>query len=423
MATTNNLLKEEIVMFDDVLAGFEEALVYTQQASNFTIGAVDGARSNDTVWRPMPMQADTYEGLDQTGNFGGKTEMAVPVTVNRLRSAPGSINSRELRDPRILKRYGDAAKMKLASDVNNALRRQAVYYGSVVDTRAGQATGFDDVASMMAKFDSLGIPTDERMANYSTRDFVKMASDLASRQTLSGKTLTAYEKAYINDIAGFAIHSDANAIMLPAATATGSTIGAANQRYIPTATKKDAISGDEHNVDNRSMLLTVAKTGGAWQVGDAFTIAGVYALHHESKDSTGELKTFRIVEAVSDTSIRVVPALVAKDHATATQAETAYANVRTTPANGAAITMLNKNAAYANTMFNKGALELLPSTLALDTKDGWATMQATLDNGLTLYYTRQGDINNLSTKYRWDIAFGTALLNPEMAGIQLFGQA
>lgn len=420
MATTNNFLKEEVVMFDDVLKGFEEALVYSEQASVYP---VDNESSNDTIWRPMPMQADTYEGLDQTGNFGGKTEMAVPVKVDRVRSAPGSMNAKELRDPRALKRYGDAAKKKLASDVNMALRRQAVFYASIVDTRDGAASGFDDVASLMAKFDSLGVPSDERMANYSSRDLVKMASDLASRQTLSGKTQTAYEKAYINEIAGFSIHSDPNAIMLPAATATGATVGAANQRHIPVATKKDAASGDEHNVDNRSMLLTVAATGGAFAVGDAFTIAGVYALHHESKDSTGELKTFRVVESVSSTSIRIVPAIVAKDHAGATQSETAYANVSTTPANGAAITMLNKNAAYANTAFNKGALELLPSKLAIEAKDGWATMQATLDNGLTLYYTRQGEINNLSTKYRWDISFGTALLNPEMAGIQLFGQA
>lgn len=419
MATTNNFLKEEVVMFDEVVKGFEEALVYSEQASIYPI---DNESSNDTIWRPMPMQADTYEGLDQTGNFGGKTEMAVPVRVDRVRSAPGSINSKELRDLRALRRYGDAAKRKLASDVNMALRRQAVFYGSIVDTRAGAATGFDDVASLMAKFDSLGVSSDERMANYSTRDMVKMASDLASRQTLSGKTQTAYEKAYINEIAGFSLHTDPNAIMLPASTATGATVAAANQRHIPVATTEDAV-GDKHNVDNRSMLLTVAATGGAFKVGDAFTIAGVYALHHESKDSTGELKTFRVVESVSPTSIRIVPAIVAKDHVGATQSETAYANVTTTPSSGAAITMLNKNAAYANTAFNKGAIELLPSKLAIDAKDGWATMQSTLANGLTLYYTRQGNIHNLSTEYRWDVSFGTSLLNPEMAGIQLFGQA
>lgn len=423
-STKNQLLKQELVMFDEVIADFEETLVYTQMAERFNIGdAAVSARANDTVWRPMPLQVDSQEGLDQTGNFLGHTELAVPVTVDRVRSVPGTINSRELRDPSVLRRKGNAAKQKLASDVNDALRRQVAYYGSIVDTRAGAATGFDDVASLMAKFDDLGVPENDRMAIYSSRDMVKMAADLASRQTLSGKTQTAYEKAYINEIAGFDVHKDASGIYLPAATATGATVTGGNQRHIPTATKKNPATGDEHNVDNRSMKLTVGATGGAFAVGDAFTIAGVYAVNMKNKQPTQELKTFRVIGVDSATQIEIVPAIVCDDHDNATGAEEAYKNVSATPAAGAAITMLNKNASYANSAFVKGALEFIPSTLALDTQDGWASTKATLDNGLTVYYTRQGDINDLSTKYRWDIVFGTALLNPEMAGIQLFNQA
>ncbi|MDY3306529.1 P22 phage major capsid protein family protein [Psychrobacter sanguinis] len=422
-STKNQLLKQELVMFDEVIADFEETLVYTQMAERFNIGdAAVSARANDTVWRPMPLQVDSQEGLDQTGNFLGHTELAVPVTVDRVRSVPGTINSRELRDPSVLRRKGNAAKQKLASDVNDALRRQVAYYGSIVDTRAGAATGFDDAASLMAKFDDLGVPENDRMAIYSSRDMVKMASDLASRQTLSGKTQTAYEKAYINEIAGFDVHKDASGIYLPAATATGATVSGANQRHIPTATKKNPATGDEHNVDNRSMKLTVAATGGAFAVGDAFTIAGVYAVNMKNKQQTQELKTFRVIGVDSATQIEIVPAIVCDDGPNPTGAEEAYKNVSATPAAGAAITMLNKKASYANSAFVKGALEFIPSTLALDGQDGWATTKATLDNGLTVYYTRQGDINDLSTKYRWDIVFGTALLNPEMAGIQLFNQ-
>ena len=106
------------------------------------------------------------------------------MTVDRVRSVPGTINSRELRDPSVLRRKGNAAnKTKAASDVNDAAPSSA-YYGSIVDTQAGAATGFDDVASLMAKFDDLGVPENDRMAIYSSRDMVKMASDLASRQTL-----------------------------------------------------------------------------------------------------------------------------------------------------------------------------------------------------------------------------------------------
>ena len=50
-------------------------------------------------------------------------------------------------------------------------------------------------------------------------------------------------------------------------------------------------------------------------------------------------------------------------------------------------------------------------------------MRATTSLGIGITYTRQGSINDLSVKARWDIDFGTALLNPEMAGVQLFGQS
>lgn len=423
MTTKNNLTKQELVAFDQVVEDFEEALVYTQLAENVRIGSEkEAVRSNDVLWRPMPIELNSQEGLDQTGNFVGHTELAVPVNVDRVRSVPQTVNSRELRDEHIMKRLANAARQRLASDVNDAIRRQVAFFGSIVDVKAGKATGFDDLSRLMTKYDEQGLPTDGRIAVYSTRDMVNMASDLASRQTLTGKTQSAYEKAYINEIAGFDLLRDASAVQLQASTATGVTVSGANQRHIPKATVKNVATGDESNVDNRFMTLNVSVGGGQLQVGDAFTIAGVYALHHKNKNNTGELKTFRVVEVLSPTQIKITPAIVADDYAQATQAEQAYKNVSATPASGAAITLLNKRASQVNTNFIKGAIEFIPSTLAIDTKDGWHSTKATLSNGLVLYYSRQGDINNLSVKTRWDIVFGTALLNPEMAGIQLFNQ-
>lgn len=423
MTTKNQLLKQELVMFDEVVSDFEESLVYTHLAETHRIGsAVESARANDTVWRPMPLELGSYEGLDQTGNFLGHTELAVPVTVDRVRSVPGTINSRELRDTSVLRRKGNAAKSKLASDVNEAIRRQVAFYSSIVDVKNGPAKGFDDVANLMVKFDERGVPTNDRVAVYSSGDFVKMASDLASRTTLTGKSQTAYEKAYINEIAGFSILTDPSTVVLSASTATGVTVSGADQRHIPKATAKNEITGEEHNIDNRSMILNVSVGGGELKVGDAFTIAGVYAVHHKNKFPTNDLKTFRVIEVVNTTQIRIVPSIICDDHPNATNAETAYKNVATSPADGAAITLLNTRDASVNTAFIKGAVEFIPSTLALDNQDGWVSTKATLSNGLTVYYTRQGDINDLSTKYRWDVVFGAVMLNPEMGAIQLFNQ-
>jgi hypothetical protein len=36
--------------------------------------------------------------------------------------------------------------------------------------------------------------------------------------------------------------------------------------------------------------------------------------------------------------------------------------------------------------------------------------------------TRQGAINDLSTKYRWDVFYGLINKQPEMSGLMLFNQ-
>lgn len=423
MTTKNNLTKQELVAFDDMVDSFEEALVYDRLVDVMRIGSPNEAlRANDTKWLPMPLEVDSQEGRDQTGNFVGVTELAVPVNVNRHRVVPLTAHAGELKDPHLLKRMMNSAKERLASNVNDDIRRQIAYGASIVDTQAGQAKGFDDLGALMSKFDELGLPTIGRKAVYSTRDFVKMASDLASRQMMTGKTQNAYEKAKINEIAGFDVLTDPSAVHLPKSTVTGATINGANQRHTPKATIKNVGTGDEHNVDNRYMNLTVNVGGGAFAVGDAFTIAGVYAVHHKNKNTTGELKTFRVVEVLSTTQIKVAPAIVCDDYVGATTADTVYKNVSATPADGSAINMLNRQNSYINTAFIDKAVTFLPSTVAIDELDGMRTAKATLSNGLTLFYSRQGEINDLSLKMRWDIVYGTALLNPEMSAIQLFNQ-
>lgn len=417
------LTKQELVAFDDVVAGFEEALIYTQAAKVYRMP--DGRtamRGNDTVWRMMPKQAISQEGLNQTGNFETPTEMSVPVTVDRNRSVPFSMNPSEMRDDSFMNEWGEAAKIELASQVNNALRREAAFYASNVNIRAGAPTGFKDVATMKAMLDRQGVRGTNRQAFYSSTAMIDMSDNLASRQTLNGKTLSAYEEAYVNKIAGIAVHTDDSPVQLVASNVVGATVSGANQRHVPMATKTNAINGTETNVDNRSMLLTIAKTSGDFKAGDAFTIAGVYAVHHNNKNVLNELKTFRVIDVKSATQIEVIPAIVAPDAPVVTLSELAYQNVSATPAAGAAITLLNKVTTDINTVFVKDALEIIPSTLGLSAQDGWYTTKARLSNGIEVYYSRQGDINDLNVKARYDITFGTAMLNPEMAGIQLFNQ-
>jgi len=420
----SNFSKEELVMFEDVLEGFDDQLVISK-AVDLTRLADDQTmeRASDRIWRPMPFIATSYSGIDQTANFGDITQMSVPINLGQHRSVPGLLSSKQLRDPNQLAKYGIAAKQKLSSDINYACMTAAALQGSVVSKRTSTPTGFDDVADCDALLTEIGVETDQRYAFYSARDYNSMASNLASRVLDNSNSADAYRKAYVGEIAGFETYKNDVSYSLSAATATGVTLNAANQYYVPAGSTTDAL-GNTTNIDNRYQTISIAVTTNTVKVGDAFTIAGVYSVHYITKQPTTTLKTFRITAIVTGAggtgTITITPPIVSGGGGS--KAELQYQNVSATPANGAVVTFLNTVTARVNPFFRKEAIQLIPGSFAVDPQDGWQVMRGTTDLGIALTYARQGNINDFSLKYRWDVDFGVAVMNTEMAGIQLFSQ-
>ncbi len=129
----------------------------------------------------MPYIATSYDGMDQTGNFKDKTQLSVPATIGYKKSSPWILDAQELRDQLQENRLGDAAKQKLASDINLAVSKVASLQGTLVVKRTGAATGFDDVALADAIMNEQGIPMNDRRIALATRDYNSMAGDLAKR--------------------------------------------------------------------------------------------------------------------------------------------------------------------------------------------------------------------------------------------------
>ncbi len=419
----NAFSKEERVAFEDILEGFQDALVLSRNVSVYNTDSEMMERANDTIWRPQPYIAQSFSGTDMTSNFKDFTQLAVPATLGYSKSVPWTLTAKELRDALQEGRLGDAAKQKLASDINVALMTVAAQQGTLVVKRTSAASGFDDVAQADALMNEQGVQAFDRYLALSTRDYNGMASNLAARQTLTGKPLTAYDKAYVGMVAGFETYKLDYATRLTAAAGTTVTVNGANQYYTPKATST-AATGETSNVDNRYQNLTIAVTSGTVKVGDCFTIAGVNALHHITKEDTGQLKTFRITGIVSGSGgsgvVTISPPIISAGGST--DAELEYKNVSATPANGAAITFLNTAAANVNPFWQKDALEILPGRYAVPTDAGTAVMRASTDQGIELVMQKFYDINTMKTKYRLDTLFGVVNKQPEMSGIILFGQ-
>ncbi|MES2781726.1 MAG: P22 phage major capsid protein family protein [Pseudomonadota bacterium] len=424
----NAFSKEEMVAFDQMIEGFQDALVLSKNVSKYQTNGTDMERASDIIWRPQPYIARSFDGLDQTANFADQTQLSVPATLGFNKSSPWQMDAKELRDALQEGRLGDAAKQKLTSDINVALMNVASLQGTIVVKRTAAASGYDDIALADAAMSEIGVQMDNRAIALSPRDYNSMAGNLAQRQNVVGKVQTAYDRAHVGVIAGFDTfkmdYALRQALAVPGA---GVTINGANQRYVPRATST-AGTGERNNVDNRYQTLNVTVgAAGAIKAGDAFTIPGVESVHLITKQATGQLKTFRIISITSGGGtaganvVVISPPIIAADSAP-TVAEQQYKNVSATPASGATLTFLNTATATMNPFWHKDALEILPGKLAIPSDAGMATMSATTDNGITVSMSKQISVNNLLTKYRMDVLFGVVCKQPEMSGIMMFSQ-
>ena len=422
----NSFSKEERVAFEQILEGFQDALVLSKNVGIYSTDQVMMERTNDVIWRPMPYvgtSIDAAPGVDISASYQDFTQLAVPSTIGFSKSVPFTLNALELRDALQEDRLGAAAKQKLASDINVAIMNVASAQGTLVVKRNLAATGYDDVAQADAIMNEQGVPDYERTLALSSRDYNGMANDLskASRSFGNEKSDSAYERSRVGMVAGFETLKLDYANRLAAAAGGGSltidTQNAATNYLVPAATST-AIGG-QINVDNRYQTVTVSSTT-AVAAGDAFTIAGVDAVHHITKQSTGQLKTFRVISITNGTTMVISPGIISNQ--VASDAAAQYQNCIVTPAAAAAIVFLNVNAAYANPFWQRDALELLPGRYAVPSDAGTSVMRGTTDNGIELVMQKFYDINTMTTKYRCDTLFGVVNKQPEMSGIILFGQ-
>jgi hypothetical protein len=415
----NAFSKEEVVAFEQVLEGFQDQLVMSKLVNIYRPADRTMERTGDVIWRPMPYIVPSYNGIDQSANFNDKTQLSVPTTLGFEKSVPFQMNAKELRDALQEGRLGEAAKQRLASDINVALTNTAALQGTLVVKRTAAASGYDDVAACDAIMNERGVPNYDRHIALSTRDYNGMASDLskASRSFGNSKSDNAYERSYIGMVAGFDAHKmDYTPRIL--AAAGGATSVSGNQFYTPRATST-AVTGERNNVDNRYMTLTVDNTAGV-VAGDCFTIQGVNAVHHITKQDTGQPMTFRVISVTNGTQMVISPPIISATGGT--QAEIQYQNVTAQAENLAPLTWLNTAAGFMNPFWQRDSIELVAGRYTIPTGAGVEVMYGTTDQGITMSMTKWVIGENYSTRYRFDTFFGTVNLNPEQNGIILFSQ-
>jgi len=421
----NAFSKEERVAFEDLLEGFNDALVLSRNVSIYRTESQMMERARNTIWRPQPYIATSISstpGTSIASDYQDFTQLAVPATLGFSKTVPWTMTTLELRDALQEGRLGDAAKQRLASDINVAIMNVAANQGTLVVPINGAAGDYDDIALCDSIMNEQGVPTENRYMALSSRDYNGLAGNLAvaTRSFGNNKSDKAYERSYVGMVAGFETYKldYANRITAQTATVTIATNGA-QVRYVPAATSNSV--GGQINVDNRYQTVTVSTTSGV-NAGDCFTIAGIEAVHHITKQSTGQLKTFRVISVDSGTTMTISPPMIGAN-SSPTDAELQYKNINVASVSGtASITWLNIDAAPINVFWQRDALELLPGRYAVPTDAGTAVMRASTDQGIELVMQKFYDIDSMTIKYRLDTLFGVVNKQPEMSGILLFNQ-
>jgi hypothetical protein len=384
-------------------------------------------RARDTMWRPQPYIAQSFTrtvGTTIASSISTMTQLSVPSTLGFSPCSAWQMNALELRDALQENRLGDAAKQKLASDINLSVMDLAAAQGTLVVDVSTAAGDYDDIALCDSIMNEQGVMAGDRYLALSSRDYNGMAGNLAiaTRSFTGTKSSNAYERSFVGEVASFQTYKldYANRCNANAATRTIATNGA-QVRYVPQATTTS--TGGILNVDNRYQTVTVSSSAGIL-AGDAFTITGIEAVHHITKRSTGQLKTFRVIDVPAGGTTLVISPPIIGANSSPTDAEQQYQNVEVVSVSATApLNFLNTTASNINPFWRKDSIELLPGRYAVPDGAGVDVLRAATDQGIELVMTKKFDPLTFQTLYTLDTLYGVVMTNPEMAGILLFNQA
>jgi hypothetical protein len=164
---------------------------------------------------------------------------------------------------------------------------------------------------------------------------------------------------------------------------------------------------------------TILITGTGTQTikqGDVFTVANVYAVNPQTRESTGSLQQFVATADATATggayTVSVSPAMYTSGHALAT--------IDAFPQASAAVTFLGSASTQypQNLIYHKDAITFATADLLMPQGVDMASRQ--VHNGISMRIVRQYDINNDRLPCRIDVLYGYSVIRPQM-GVRLWG--
>jgi hypothetical protein len=165
---------------------------------------------------------------------------------------------------------------------------------------------------------------------------------------------------------------------------------------------------------NGATTLAISFTNGSptFKQGDVFTIANVYGVNPQTRESTGSLQQFVVtadldISSTTTGTLAISPSIYMSDQALAT--------VNRFPTASDVITFMGSSSGVypQNLVYHKNAITLATADLLMPNGVDMASRQ--VHNGISLRIVRQYDINNDRLPCRIDVLYGSEVIRPEFA--------
>lgn len=405
----NSLTKDLEIMFESVIEGFDAACVMSRAVETSYPDAKTMQRSGDIFYRPQSYRTNVVQGVDITGQANTDIiQRQVPTVFRTPDNVRYAVNILEARDPSHMQRMGEAAAVDLAGAIEANLMATVANQASIVVKKVG-ALAWDDASLAEALLISRGVPSGRaRNLFINAFDHRSVTSDLGNRAYLGDMSKDAYSRAKVPNIATFQTFRPDSLFNLAAVgTVTGTTVSGA-QSFTPSS-----MTGDLPT-DNRRMTLAVAGANIAnIKNGDAFTIAGVNAVHNIDKTDTGQLMSFRVISGAGTANLVITPAIIATGP---------YKNVSAVAGAAAAITFLNTATKPVNPFFVDGAVTLDYGNIHAESNGGVTWVKSRTKQGVPIAMGVEQGLMAGSISVRFITRYATTVLDPESTGIIIANQ-